>query len=174
MEVEDEMNRAGGAGSVRRAPAPPTFPMQTPPPLPGKQPTDWWGRNWKWFTPLTAAIVLAAIGGFVAAIMGLIKSSDAYTGALARARSAPAVIDAIGTPIKDGFLVSGNINVSGTTGAADLAIPVSGPKGSASIVIQASKSLGVWHFDHMIVQVDATQQRIDLSEYPARNGPSSP
>ena len=115
-----------------------------------------------------------SLATFAQSIMGLIKSSDAYTGALARARSAPAVIDAIGTPIKDGFLVSGNINVSGTTGAADLAIPVSGPKGSASIVIQASKSLGVWHFDHMIVQVDATQQRIDLSEYPARNGPSSP
>jgi hypothetical protein len=148
--------------------------MQTPPPLPKEQPTDWWGRNWKWFTPLTISIVLAAIGGFVAAIMGFIKSSDAYTGALARARSAPAVVDAIGTPIKDGFIVSGNISASGASGAAELAIPVSGPKGSASILVQASKSLGVWHFDHMIVQVDATQQRIDLSEHPGRRSPSSP
>jgi hypothetical protein len=64
--------------------------------------------------------------------------------------------------------------VNGASGAADLAIPVKGPKGGASIFVQASKRLGVWHFDHMIVQVDATQKRIDLSEYPIANGPSSP
>jgi hypothetical protein len=124
--------------------------------------------------PLTATVALVAIGGFVAAIMGFIKSSDAYTGALARARSAPAVIDAIGTPIKDAYFVSGNVSVNGTTGAADFAIPVSGPKGGASIFVQASKRLGAWHFDHMIVQVNATQQRIDLSEYPAPRGQSAP
>jgi hypothetical protein len=147
---------------------------KTPPPLPGKPATDWWGRNWKWFVPLNCAVALAAIGGFVAAIFGFIKSSDAYTGALARARSAPAVADALGTPIKDAFFVSGNINVNGPSGVADLAIPVTGPKGGASIFVHASKRLGVWHFDNMIVQVDATQKRIDLSEYPAGPGQPSP
>jgi hypothetical protein len=148
--------------------------MPTPPPLPTKKPADWWGRNWKWFMPLAATVAVVAIGGFVATIMGFIKSSDAYTGALARARSAPAVVDAIGTPIKDAYFVSGNISVNGTTGAADLAIPVTGPKGGASVFVQASKRLGVWHFDHMFVQVDATQQRIDLSEPQGAAGPTSP
>jgi hypothetical protein len=148
--------------------------MQTPAPIPAKQPADWWGRNWKWFMPVMAAGGLAGMGCFVAMIMGYVKSSDAYAGAMARARAAPSVIDAIGTPIRDAYFVSGNISVSGQTGAADLAIPVKGPKGGASIFVQASKRLGAWHFDHMIVQVDSTQQRIDLSEYPAPLGSSTP
>jgi hypothetical protein len=148
--------------------------MQTPPPLPIKKPTDWWGRNWKWFVPIIATFGVLAMGGFVAAIMGYIKSSDAYTGALVRARAAPAVTEALGAPIKDAYFVSGNITLNGETGAADLAIPVKGPKGGASIFVQASKRLGAWHFDHMIVQVDATQKRIDLSEYPVPRGPSAP
>lgn len=148
--------------------------MQTPPPLPAKPPADWWARNWKWLVPVLATVALAGMGGFIAVIMGSIKGSDAYTGALARARSAPAVVAAIGSPIRDAYFVSGNITVSGPTGVADLAIPVTGPKGGASVFVQASKRLGAWHFDHMIVQVDATQQKIDLSEYPAPRGTSAP
>jgi hypothetical protein len=138
--------------------------MRAPPPLPTNQQTDWWGRNWKWFVALTASVALVAIGGFVAAIFGFIRSSDAYTGALARARSSPAVVDAIGAPITDGFLVTGNISTTGDSGAAELEIPVKGPRGAGSIFVTASKRLGVWHFDHMIVRVDATRRNIDLSE----------
>jgi hypothetical protein len=98
------------------------------------------------------------------AIMGFIKSSDAYTGALDRVRTAPAVVEAIGAPIKDGFFVMGSISTSGSFGAADLTIPVSGPKGSAWVSLFASKRLGVWHYERMIVHVDATQGTIDLSE----------
>jgi hypothetical protein len=148
--------------------------MPTPPPIPTKQATDWWGRNWKWFVPIVVTVALVAISGFIAAIMGFIKSSDVYVGALARAQSAPAVIAAIGTPIRDAYFVSGNITLTGPTGVADLAIPVTGPKGGASVFVQASKRLGAWHFDHMIVQVDATQQKIDLSEQPAPRAPSTP
>jgi hypothetical protein len=148
--------------------------MSEPPPLPKLQPTDWWGRNWKWFIPCACAASILAIGGFAAAIFGFIKSSDAYVGALARARSSPSVVAALGSPIRDGFFVMGNVNLNGASGEARLAIPVSGPKGDASIFVQASKSLGVWHYDHMIVQVNATLRAIDLSEPPARPGAASP
>jgi hypothetical protein len=152
---------------------PPSAPP-TPPPLPPRAPTDWWGRNWKWFVPLICVVALTAIGGFVAAMFGYIKSSEAYTGAMARVRSNPAVAAALGVPIKDAYFMSGNISVNGATGAADLAIPLSGPKGGGSLFVQESKRLGVWHFDRMIVEVDATRQRIDLSESmdpPVRSSP---
>jgi hypothetical protein len=139
--------------------------MSEPPPLPQRKPTDWWGRNWKWFVPLICAVSMTFIVGFMAAVMAFIKSSDAYTGAMDRLGTAPAVVEAIGTPIKGGFLVSGNISTSGSFGAADLTIPISGPKGSAWVSLFALKRLGVWHFERMIVHVDATKGTIDLSEH---------
>jgi hypothetical protein len=148
--------------------------MSIPPPPPKPPPTDWWVRNWKWFIPCGGAAFLLGIGAFTAAIFGWIKSSDAYSGALARARSSPSVIAALGTPIRDGFFVMGKVSITGTNGEARFAIPVAGPKGAASIFVQASKSLGVWHYDHMIVQLNATARAIDLSEPTAEPGTASP
>jgi hypothetical protein len=136
----------------------------------GAEPAEGWEGKWKWLVPLAFGVSLLAIGGFVAAIFGFIKSSDAYTGALARASSSEAVVSALGTPIKDGFFVTGNLNMSDAGGSAKLSIPVSGPKSGATIFVEATKRLGAWHYDHMIVQVDATRQRIDLSEPPPAAG----
>jgi len=110
--------------------------MQTPPPLPKTSPPrkDWVGRNLAWFVPLLILFVVVGIGGFVVLIEILLKSSDAYTGALARAESSPPVMAALGT------------------------------KGSATIYVAATRSLGAWHFNKMIVQVAATREQIDLSD----------
>ena len=137
--------------------------MQSPPKL-GNPKGDWATRNWKWLVPLLCLAVVAGAAGFFALIEGFIRSSDAYTGAVARARSAPAVVDALGTPIKEGFLVTGNVNISGPSGRADLAIPLSGPKGEATVYVAARKSLGAWHFVGLVVEIKGTATRIDLSE----------
>ena len=110
------------------------------------------------------AVMAAALFIFVT---GTIKSSEAYVGAMERVRTAPAVTAALGAPIREGFMVSGNIHVSGPTGLAELEIPVSGPRGSATVYVDAAKRLGEWHFDHLIVQVASTHQRIDLAPAPA-------
>jgi hypothetical protein len=104
------------------------------------------------------------VGGFVELIFGTMKSSGAYTGAMDRVKVAPAVVDALGTPIRDRFYLAGNINVNGTSGKADLSIPVYGPKGDATIFVIATKTLGEWHFEHLVVQIGEVGQRIDLSE----------
>ena len=58
----------------------------------------------------------------------------------------------------------GNINVNGSSGHADLAIPVSGPEGSGTIYDVASKSAaaGQWTILRLVVDVKATNERIDL------------
>lgn len=127
--------------------------------------TTWWQRNWKWFVPVCfGSIVLFA--GFIVLIVtivfGMLKSSDAYKDALAMARANPYVQDALGSPIEDGFLVMGNINVSGSSGQADLAIPVHGPRGNGTIYVLASKSAGQWTFLRLTVDIKATNERIDL------------
>ena len=136
--------------------------MQTPPPLPGARPAGWMNRNWKWLVPLFCLLVLTGIGGFFAVLVTLMKSSDAYSGAVARASSNPAVIEALGTPIKDGLFFTGNISENNSSGSANLVIPISGPKRTASLYVSATRSLGKWHFDGLVVEVDGTKQRIDI------------
>jgi len=74
----------------------------------------------------------------------------------------PAVIEALGSPIKDGFLVSGNTNVNGASGESNLAIHIFGPKAKGTIYVSANKSLGQWNYSGLVVEVRQTHQRIDL------------
>ena len=97
-------------------------------------------------------------------VFGAIKSTDAYKTALARAKADPRVTEAIGTPIKDSWYVVGKSEVSGGSGTAELAIPISGPKGKATIYCSSSKDTGQWKFNKLNVKIEATSQIIDLSD----------
>ena len=138
----------------------------TTPPIPSGSKGNWWTRNWKWFVPtgcLTIIVLfLAFIGSILMIVFSAIKSTDPYKDALARAKMHPAVIEALGSPIKEGFFVSGNTNVNGASGDANLAIPISGPKGKGTIYAKATKSLGRWSYSDLVVEIQATGKRIDL------------
>ena len=56
---------------------------------------------------------LVFVGSILVIVFSAMKSTDVYKEALARAKADPAVIEALGSPIKDGFPVSGNTNVNG-------------------------------------------------------------
>lgn len=146
--------------------------MQKPPPLPRvlspEKPANWWQRNWKWFVPVGCLGLLAIFTGFVVLIVtivfGMLKSSDVYKDALAAARAEPAVEMALGTPIEGGLFVMGNINISGSSGQADLAIPISGPDDEATIYAVAEKSAGRWTFSTLVVEIKTTGEKIDLMQ----------
>src|SRR6266496_5891612 len=127
---------------------------------------NWWKRNWKWFVPMgcftVALLFLAFIGSILVIVFSTMRSTDVYKDALARAKTDPAVIEALGSPIKDGFIVSGNTNVNGASGESNLAIPISGPKGTGTIYVSATKSLGRWIYSGLVVEVSGTHERIDL------------
>jgi hypothetical protein len=76
------------------------------------------------------------------------------------------VIEAIDSPITEGFLVSGNTNVNGASGEANLSIPVSGPKGRGTLYVAATKSLGRWNYSGLVLEIAKTHQRIDLVQSP--------
>ena len=143
-------------------------PPAQPPPLPNQPPRKgWWSRNWKWFVP-TGCFTLFALGViFVVCIFVLVfsvlKSSDVYKTALARAKNDQRVTAVLGTPIRDGLVPSGKTNVNGPSGEADIAIPISGPKAKATIYAVATKSAGQWEFSKLAVKVDGGET-IDLNE----------
>ena len=110
----------------------------------------------------TLTLFIAFVVSIAVIVFSAVKSTDVYKDALARARVNPSVIEMIGSPIKEGFLVSGNTNVNGASGQANLSIPISGPKGKGTIYVAASKSLGRWNYSGLIVEIAKTHQRIDL------------
>ena len=142
-----------------------------PPPIPSQQKGNWWTRNWKWFVPtgcLTIALLFVAfVFSIVLLVFGAMKSTDIYKNALAKAKANSSVIEALGSPIHDGLFVSGNTNVNGATGAANLSIPISGPKGKGTIYVKAEKSLGRWTYSELVVEIEKTGERIDLLRSPS-------
>ncbi len=105
---------------------------------------------------------------------GMMKQSEAYKIALARAQANSGVTEAIGSPIAQTGIVSGNSNVNGPTGEANLSIPLSGPKGKATLYVEAKKSADIWLFQTMVVKIEKTGERIDLNTLPLPASSASP
>jgi len=148
--------------------------MTQPPPLhPATQSTPgWWSRNWKWFVPVIGIGGLTLIAGFIALIaslvFGLMKGSEPYETALAQANASAEVREVLGTPITAGFFVTGEINLENAGGKAKLSFPLSGPLGSSTIDVRATKHAGRWHYTRMVVTIAGSGQEIDLTA--AANG----
>ena len=131
---------------------------------------NWFGRNWKWVVPVGCLLPVLFVGGCGLVVFwfatGIMKQSEAYKIALARAQADPAVIEAIGSPISQTGIMSGNSNVNGAIGEANLSIPLSGPKGKATLYVEAKKSADTWFFQSMVVKIEKTGERIDLNKLP--------
>jgi hypothetical protein len=136
-----------------------------------QQKSSWLARNWGWLIPIGCLGLLALVAVFGGAIFllvtSLLRSSDIYRETLHRAEKDPRVVAALGSPIEAGWWISGRIETSGPSGEADVAIPVSGPRGSARIYAVAEKRAGRWRFETLLVRT-AEGQEIDLL------GPATP
>ena len=116
-------------------------------------------------------LVVGFVLFIVTIVFGALKSSDAYKGALAKAKADPRVVSALGSPIEDGMFILGSTDVSGTSGHADMTVPISGPKGKGTLYFVATKFAGKWTFSKLMVEIASTKQRIDLIEDPATTVP---
>src|SRR5438874_13084419 len=143
---------------------------QTPPQVHSAPRRNWWLQNWKWFVPLGCFSMLMLfvifVGSVALIVFSAMKSTDVYKGALARAQAHHSVVESLGSPIKEGFLVSGNTNVNGASGEANLSIHISGPNGKGTIYVAANKSLGQWNYSGLNVEIKKTHRRIDLLQAP--------
>ena len=127
---------------------------------------SWWQRNWKWVIPAGVVGGLAFLACFVGLIFlfvfGIFKGSDAYVGAVAQARSSPAVLHELGEPIQPGWWVAGSINVTGPRGSADFATSLLGPMGRGRLYVSAEKQAGRWKYKVLEVAVEGRSERINL------------
>ena len=145
-------------------------PLVPNPLAPPPRPKNWFQRHWLLALIGGCLALMIVFAGFIAVLFTVVESSlkrsDAYTQALAQARSNPRVIEKFGQPLQPGWFISGNIQVSGPAGNADISIPISGPKDKGTIYVVAKKSAGKWHFDTLEVEAEGEQERFNLLPAP--------
>lgn len=126
---------------------------------------SWIERHPLWKIPfgLLLLVLLIAIGGtiLVSVIMASFRHSDVYKEAMTKASASTQVRERMGEPIHAGWFVSGQLNVSGSTGTANLSIPIAGPRGRGVIRAAASKN-GVWRFSCLQVEIRDQPGIVDL------------
>lgn len=122
----------------------------------------WFSRNWKWLVPVIIIVGFGLPVALMSSVFAAMKNSDAAKKSVLQAQTNPLVAQELGTPIVEGWMVSGSINTSTTSGDADLAVPISGPKGRAKIYVTARKIAGAWNYSVMEVAVEGREPRINL------------
>jgi len=136
---------------------------------------SWLGRNWKWLLLLSLLLMVCIGLGIFALIMSWMRSSDVALEAVARAQGNPAVAQKLGGRIEEGWLTSGSINVgTGGSGDANLAVPISGPKGNGTVYVMARRIAGVWNYSQMIAGIESTGEKIDLLAGPGESQSTTP
>lgn len=112
------------------------------------------------------SVVLGCFGlgvAIFAVVMMFLRNSDACQMSLLQAQQSEVMKRELGEPISLGWVVSGKIKITNGKGTVDVTVPVSGPKGSASIHTVGKKSAGgPWTFSTMQAKVDATGEVVDL------------
>jgi Cytochrome oxidase complex assembly protein 1 len=125
-------------------------------PAPGP---NWFGRNWKWFVPVGCLSLLmlfvAVVCLFAVGVFGMMRHAEPYQHALAAAQANPQVIAVTGQPIESGFMVQGNITTHNDSGSADMYVPITGPKGKATVHVVAEKTRDQWTYEVLEADVGA-------------------
>jgi Cytochrome oxidase complex assembly protein 1 len=112
-----------------------------------------------------AVLSLTAIVAFAALVAGgvfhMLRSTDPYQLGMTQLRHHEQALDALGTPIEEGWIPGGSIRINGPFGEAHLSIPVSGPKAKGTLYVEATKRAGEWQFQTLQLKL-ASGRRIDL------------
>jgi len=128
---------------------------------------SWLRRNWIWLVATLFLGMLVFVFGIFALIMGVVRGSTVAKDSVAKAQSNATVVQRLGTPISEGWLLSGSVNVSSGTGDANLAVPIDGPKGKGTVYAVAHMNEGIWTYDKLQVAIEGSSERIDLLATPA-------
>ena len=107
---------------------------------------------------LLGTLFVTALFLFVFAMM---RTSDPYKEAMRRAQQDARVVAKLGSPVEAGWFITGSINTSGSSGNADLEIPIHGARAKGSVHVVAKKEAGTWKYRLMrMTAEDGTQ--VDL------------
>jgi|HubBroStandDraft_5_1064220.scaffolds.fasta_scaffold385579_2 hypothetical protein len=134
--------------------------------VPGPFQRGWFDQHPGWKIPFACVILIFLGGTFAGGTFLLVESSfhhsEVFVQAMARAGEDTQVRSQIGTPLTAGWLISGNLRLNGSSGNADLSIPIVGSRHKGTICAIAVKSAGTWRFKQLLVNVEGQAEKIDL------------
>lgn len=119
-------------------------------------------RKWAWAGLIT---IVAIIGLFVVlffSIMAGLKHSEAYTLAVQALELNTRAVSALGQPIETGAPM-GSIEVSGPSGYASMSFSAEGSDRAGTVYFEAVKKLGHWEMNAAVLELDDSDERIDLT-----------
>ncbi|AND68077.1 hypothetical protein ATSB10_06230 [Dyella thiooxydans] len=119
-------------------------------------------RKWALGGVLGLGLFAIMMAGLFAAIIAMLKNSEAYEMAVRAVNANPTAVQMLGQPIAGGF-PNGNIRVSGPDGEASLVFDVEGPQGKGTLYVKATEALGQWRLDQAVLENAKDHQRIDIT-----------
>jgi len=136
-------------------------------PVATKTKRGWFGRNWKWFIPvslLSALVIGGGIGFFVSFGPNLkLKGTQAYTDTVKAVTNDAAVKAALGDNIKvDTFL--GMPSGSHEERTIQLVFPIKGSQGRGDVQSTAQLINGVWGLSRVVVKTGQAEIKIDVGD----------
>lgn len=124
-------------------------------PVPAKK--DWLDEHPHRRILVGGLILIGCMGLFVSGVLSLVEYSFHHhtvtRQSFERAANDPRVIQVLGQPIRMGWVIKGNVHMKDANGYADLRIPISGPKGEATIFLYARETFGAWEFRILRVEM---------------------
>lgn len=124
---------------------------------------SWIERRAAWVIGIGAILLFATFFAAIFFAVGtLFHDSDAFHMAVSTAAVNPLVMEKVGNPIETGRFVSGNMNVTASTGQAEFSIPVSGPKGHGNLYVEAHKTAGIWRLSVLEFIADGSHTAVDI------------
>lgn len=119
-----------------------------------------------WRLGRNAGLLVLALAAFVAIGEYVMRSSPAYRTALAQARASRALADAIGEPMREGWLVDGSIRTRGANGTARFEFDLVGPRGAAKVHAELREDEGAWTIAVLRARVPGHGEAIDVAAPP--------
>lgn len=119
---------------------------------------SWWKRNWKWVVPVGGCftiiiIAVIAIGSIFYGVANAIEDSQPYEYALEKINADEDLINALGSPIEKDGMVQGSWNYTNGKKSANMVVPISGPKGSGTLFVEATGEDDDWTYDVIRVEI---------------------
>lgn len=131
---------------------------------------SFWQNPWTWGIGgcllgcvLLPILFVAILGGGAFWAFRSAGFTELKDEAVARAKASPAVVEVLGEPIEAGFPRNSSINVRNSDGEAAMVLPLSGPKGSGRLKVEAERRGDQpWQFETLSFSPDERQGEIDL------------
>lgn len=119
---------------------------------------SWWKRNWKWVVPVGGCMSLIVlfvmfVGSIFYGVTTALEESQPYEYALEKINQDEVLTQQLGSPIEKDGIIQGSYNYSNGDKSADMRIPVSGPNGSGTLIVQATGEDDNWTYNVIRVEI---------------------